>query len=214
VPARLLLRLDAGRALPFSSGLPMEFRGHLNGALAAAGLAAGLTLFTGYAEPDAAQLGHFLADPFAPGPMNTLVGVAATAWFMALFPDLDVASVPQRWFLRAMFALLVLCLWLGRMDLFVVVALAALLPLLHRHRGWTHHPLAPWLVSASLALAHEWLRSRNAWLLGFSWHQVWDLLREYWLYLIAAALGHGVHLLLDSRKVRWLPFIRNAPGHH
>jgi len=192
----------------------MNFSGHHNGALVAAGIAAGLALATGYAQPSEADISAFLDAPLAQGAVRTLIGVSATAWFMALFPDLDVASVPQRWFLRGMFVLLLLCLAAGRMELFAVLALAALLPLLHRHRGWTHHPLAPWLVTFGLALAHEWLRSRSAWLFGFSWRNVWDLLIEDWLYLVAAALGHTVHLLLDSRKVRWLPFVNNAPGHH
>ncbi|MDH5750939.1 MAG: hypothetical protein OEZ59_00800 [Deltaproteobacteria bacterium] len=180
----------------------MQFHGHLRGAFLAAGVSAGVALASGYARPDSGALAEFLTDPLAPGDVRTLAGVAATAWFMALFPDLDVASVPQRWFLRGMFALLVVCFVAGRMELFAVLAFAALLPLLHQHRGWSHHPTAPFAISFLLALVHEWLRSRSAWMLGFSWDNIAAVLTGYWMYVLAAVLGHYTHLALDVRLPR------------
>ena len=136
------------------------------------------------------------------------------ALLMSLFPDLDTASVPQRWYLRLMFAALVLTALAGWMEVFVVLALVALLPMLHKHRGWTHWPITPWLVAGFLAVAHENVAARNSWLFGFSWENVWELLLDGWPFVFACVLGHYTHLLLDSRKVRWLPFVQNGPGHH
>ena len=76
----------------------------------------------------------------------------------ALFPDLDVASVPQRWFYRAAAALLLVLISQGRAGDAALLGLLALLPLMHRHRGWTHRwwavplvPLALFLCWAGLA---------------------------------------------------------------
>lgn len=190
----------------------MNFRAHFAGGVAAGTAAAAVSVLSG----DTALSGDSARRFFSAGPDGGvhLAGVFAVAWFMALFPDLDTASVPQRWFLRAMFALLVAALAWGRLDLFVVLAFAALLPLLHRHRGWTHWKVTPWLIALFLATVHETLRARSAWFSGFSWDNVWLFLRDYWIYVAACVMGHYTHLLLDARQVKWLPFIRNAAGHH
>ena len=182
------------------------------GALAAGGGAVSLALATGGLIQGGAGQFEVLGDG-ADG-LAQIGGVFATAWFMALFPDLDTASIPQRWFMRAMFALLVAALAWGRMDIFAVLAFATILPLLHRHRGWTHWKVTPWLVALFLATVYEFLRARESWVFEFSWENVWAFLREYWHYTAACVIGHYTHLLLDSRRVPLLPFIRNSRAHH
>ncbi len=71
----------------------------------------------------------------------------------ALLPDLDVASVVQRWFYRIMLALLVLWICQGRLQQAAVLGAVCLLPLVDHHRGWMHAWWAALLVPlASLAL--------------------------------------------------------------
>ena len=190
----------------------MNFKGHFLGGMAAGGAAVSLALSSGASGLD--------LDVGAGDSGFTQIGaIFATAWFMALFPDLDTASVPQRWFLRGMFTLLVAALVWERMDIFVILAFATILPLLHRHRGWTHWKITPWVIALFLAVVYEFMRARSAWVFGstwssFSWGNVWAFLREYWHYTAACVLGHYTHLLLDSRRVPWLPFIRNSAAHH
>ena len=105
-------------------------------------------------------------------------------------------------------------LLLGRLDLFVVLAFGALLPLIHRHRGWTHWKVTPWVVSLFLASAHEYLVTRDAWFRSFSPGGVWEAMERYWPFVFACVAGHYTHLLLDSRSLKWLPFIRNPADHH
>ena len=190
----------------------MNFRGHFAGGVAAGTVAGSLALISGPLGLGDALPRDMPGD--VPAGLAHFSSVFATAGFMALFPDLDTASVPQRWFLRGAFVLLALMLVWERMDLFVMLAFAALLPLIHRHRGWTHWKVTPWLVALFLAAVHEHLRAESSWFFGFSWHNVWAFLRLYWIYVFACVLGHYTHLLLDSRRVRWLPFIRNSEGHH
>jgi len=192
----------------------MNFEGHLKGAVVAGAGAVALAVVTGYAPLDGDDLNALIAAPLDSHPFWLLGGIFASAGFMALFPDLDTASIPQRWFLRMMFVLLVLAHLAGRDDLFAVLAFAALLPLLHKHRGWTHWKLTPWLVAVFLAVVYEVFRARAAWFGGFSWQNVGGFLAEYWMFVLAAVMGHYTHLLLDRRSVRWLPFVRNPPNHH
>ena len=69
----------------------MTFRGHLAGGMAA-GVAAA-----------AAASGLGLTGP---GEYGTWCGVAGTGVLFSLVPDLDTASVPQRWFFKGVFVLI------------------------------------------------------------------------------------------------------------
>jgi len=189
----------------------MNFGAHAAGGVVAGVVAAGVAGIASAGEQAPAMFGEL------EGVLGTgafAVGCFGAAFLMALFPDLDTASIPQRWYLRIMFAGLVASMLAGWMELFVVLALVALLPLLHRHRGWTHWRITPWGVAVLLAVAHEYAEARASWFSSFSWEAVGGLLLEAWPFVLACVLGHYTHLLLDSRSVRWLPFVRNAPGHH
>ncbi|MEC7192892.1 MAG: hypothetical protein VXW13_05320, partial [SAR324 cluster bacterium] len=85
----------------------MNFQAHLQGGLVAGSIAVGVALGTGYAEWQSDAWQRFLDQPLDFGqPISLLLSLFVTAVFMALFPDLDTTSVPQRWFFRAMFVML------------------------------------------------------------------------------------------------------------
>ncbi|MDH4224401.1 MAG: metal-dependent hydrolase [Deltaproteobacteria bacterium] len=192
----------------------MDFKGHSNGGILAGSLSVAVGVNTGFLDLQGPNLEHFINSPLDSGDFKSMVAVFVTGWFMAVFPDLDTTSTPQKWFIRVMFALLGLVFLADRMDLFVVLAFASLLPLLHHHRGWTHWKAAPWLVSVGLAVVFEIFRAKNSWISGFSWNHVLDFLSRYWMYVFAAVVGHYTHLFLDSKQVRGMWFIRNAEDHH
>ena len=102
----------------------------------------------------------------------------------------------------------------GRHDLFVIIAFCALLPVLHQHRGWTHWKITPWVVAVFLAIVQEYFLSQQRWYKGFEWGNVIDLLKSYWLFVLACVCGHYMHLFLDARTMSWLKFIRNDANHH
>ncbi|MDH4121918.1 MAG: metal-dependent hydrolase [Deltaproteobacteria bacterium] len=188
--------------------------GHMRGGLAAGAAAVALGGVSGAISLDDSALRQMLYSPFASPDFYTLGGMFLTAVFMALFPDIDTPSIPQRWFLRAMAAVLVGLAWQGRMDLFAVVTLATLAPMLDHHRGWTHSLATPWVLSAVLAVVWEYFRAKEAWLSGFSWANVGRMLQDDWMYVVAAVMGHYTHLLLDLPALRFVPFLRNEPDHH
>lgn len=191
----------------------MHFKGHLAGAVAAGTLSAGLAAVEASAGAPVDGIVAGLGLGYWPGlgagalPAEMLVpGLCfVIAGAMALFPDLDIGSIPQRWYLRAMFAALAVAWWLDRPQVFTWLAFAALLPMLHRHRGWTHWLLTPWLMAAALIwmlgalsppLAVPWQFSRGAasWMTG-----------EHRVLIFAFVAGHYTHLLLDAGRFGFFP---------
>ena len=197
----------------------MNFVGHAVGGVAA-GAAAMLLAGTLASVPGVAEVGgDTLTDMDLLDSGAYLVGSFCTAFLMALFPDLDTASIPQRWYMRVLLLAMLWALWSERMALFTVLALAAPLPMLHKHRGWTHWPITPWLVALALATAHEYVATHDAGILmrlfhRFSWESVGESLLTYWPFVVAAVLGHYTHLLLDGRMLRGLGLFQRKAGHH
>ena len=193
----------------------MNFQAHLQGGLVAGSIAVGVALGTGYAEWQSDAWQRFLDQPLDFGqPISLLLSLFVTAVFMALFPDLDTTSVPQRWFFRAMFVMLAILYFQKELEVFCLLAFVTLLPVMHKHRGWTHWKVTPWLVALFLAIIWEYFRVQDTWRDRFSWKNVWVALHSSWAFVFASVLGHYTHLLLDSRRIRLLPFIRNKPQHH
>jgi len=186
----------------------MQFKGHLAGAIAAGTLSAALAALAG--TPEDGTVGGLGLESW-PGagllpPEIMIPGLCfALAGAMALFPDLDIGSIPQRWYLRAMFVALVSAWWVDSPQVFTWLAFAALLPMLHRHRGWTHWPPTPWLIAAAMIWMLEspspplWA-SRH-----FSGAEIPWRLWEYRALIFACVAGHYTHLLLDAGGLRFFP---------
>lgn len=69
--------------------------------------------------------------------------VQAAQWFISalagcLFPDIDVKSKGQNIFYKAMLCMLLLMLFYGYHRPFVMVSVAAMVPMIVRHRGIFH----------------------------------------------------------------------------
>jgi len=160
----------------------VTYRGHLAGGVVF-GVAAGVgTAITGLTPS------HDYA---------SAAGVAATAFFFSLFPDLDTSSVPQRWFFRVVFAALVYLGWRGRYELATLMALVALLPVLDQHRGWTHGRWSPLVMPVILGAIYElWRWPQRA---AGDAAAPGSLDAAHLAYLAAAVAGWYGHLLLDGK---------------
>ena len=180
----------------------MNFPQHIKGAVLA-GVAVGtLAIVTGQVEVENDSLAEFVRNPLAEGPIRKLVGICVLAWFMGLFPDLDTGSTPRKYYFHGVIVLLACLYIVSELQLLAFVAIAALTPMLHKHRGWTHWLITPWLLSALFALAIEYLRARDSWFFGFDWSNALEWWLENWIYAAAFVIGHYTHLLLDSRLAR------------
>ena len=185
----------------------MHFKEHLAGGGAAALIS---TAAVSLAGPEALPPGFEPMWIFPPQAAYPALCLAA-ALGMALFPDLDTASIPQRWTLRGLLAGMAAALWMGEPWLLAGLALAAVLPMAHRHRGWTHWPATPWLLAGLLATGWEYQRAQSAWFSQFDWEGVWGLLVDFRWLVFSMVAGHYTHLLLDRTK-GGLPFPHSVPA--
>jgi hypothetical protein len=176
----------------------MLYRAHL-----AAGLGLGVVLATG---------AHITGA--APG-AEDVAAVAGAATVFALLPDLDTASIVQRWFYRAMLGVLVWMMVTGRAEHAAFLGAVSLLPLVHRHRGWMH----AWWAALAVPLAALLLWD-GYWIAlgprgpGFGdtlaglraeviarWSQAQGPRAPIALAMVA---GYALHLAVDFHAPRWL----------
>lgn len=123
----------------------------------------------------------------------------------SLLPDLDTASVTQRWFYRGVFLVLVALLYQGRAAEAAFIGTAAILPLISHHRGWMHTPWAAFAVPlAAFLLWDVFWRSlatgdvlSGETLAGFAR----DVMTRRGLYLASMVGGYLLHLMIDF----WAP---------
>ncbi len=178
----------------------MKFRGHLIGGMVAGAVVVGIAVKSG-----AVSLAFSSPLAFIQSSLNDRDSALAAAGLflltlvMSLFPDLDTASVPQRWFFRAAFVLLLILLLLKQMDMFAIVTFLLLLPLLHRHRGWTHSKWTPFVLSIFAILVLTYIQETRMISGRLSIDLIVTLFQEYWTIIMACVLGHYTHLVLDSR---------------
>lgn len=192
----------------------MNFKGHAIAGVASGALV-GLAVSTLEPDPFWGERTTNLADfsiVFFQG-ISLRIDIFILTLFMSLFPDIDTASISQRWFFRLCVLSMGVLLYHRALDIFIVVAFTALLPLLHKHRGWTHWKITPWVLAFSFMIILEYLRSKTAWFSGFSWQNVWDLLKENTAYITAMVVGHYTHLSLDSKWMKRVPFYSKGKGH-
>jgi len=132
-----------------------------------------------------------------------LMTVWALTTAFALLPDLDTASVIQRWFFRCLVVVLIVLMAKGRNNEAAIIATLSLFPLVHRHRGWMHRPWAAGVVPMMAILLWEvyWQA------LGFNdllYARAWTGMMLEWIqahgvYIAAMVLGYLTHLLVDYR---------------
>ncbi len=118
--------------------------------------------------------------------LKVKAGLASVAVFFALWPDIDTNSVVHELF----YGLVLLA------DIILIVAkfyvpasllgLFAMIPMLGKHRGWTHSRLAMLLVPLPLLAAPAVIR-RELVLTGLPWY-------------IAGVAGYASHLVLDGKR--------------
>jgi membrane-bound metal-dependent hydrolase YbcI (DUF457 family) len=119
--------------------------------------------------------------------------------FAALLPDIDTKSVGQKLFYRALFILDMLLIASQRYKEAALLGLVAMLPILGKHRGWTHTLWAAFLLPLPLLLfpaiaQHGWT--------PFQTIPSGELVRAGAPYYAAAVLGYLSHLLKDRKFFR------------
>lgn len=137
-----------------------------------------------------------------------IIGCFAIAVLFGLWPDVDIKSKSQKIFYRVLFVLnVVLIVFFQKYLESALLGLFAMLPIMSRHRGWTHAKITMILLPVVFLLIPiytgypEWQSSGN--LVGhFNALRDWDHLPEAILsglpFYVAAFIGYATHLHLDG----------------
>lgn len=139
-----------------------------------------------------------------PSPIMQLYLFLVTVFF-SLFPDFDISSIPQRWFFRAIFALLIYLGFHGNYQLATMIAVLAITPVLSHHRGWTHSYWAALLTPIALAIFYEYMLAKPSSIDKLSFDKVQGHLATHAWFVIACISGWSTHLILDNK----FPSLRN-----
>lgn len=146
-----------------------------------------------------------------------IIGCFAVAVLFGLWPDVDIKSKSQKIFYTVLFALnVVLIVFLQKYLESALLGLFAMLPIMSKHRGWTHAKITMILLPSIFLLipiyaAHsEWKTDGNlidALNALQKWDGLIDTVRSGLPFYVASFIGYATHLHLDgilfrSRKVQ------------
>jgi len=158
-----------------------NYKGHVVGGIALGGAyAAALSYVPVERFAEAAGLLH---------DWQALAAVLVLSILFALFPDIDTNSKGQNIFFGLALGVDVLLIWSGNIQAAAYLGLVAMLPVVGKHRGWTHSKLAMLLVPLPI-LVVPYLYNQN-------------ILPISIIYYGAAVAGYFSHLLLDGLIVKW-----------
>jgi membrane-bound metal-dependent hydrolase YbcI (DUF457 family) len=167
----------------------MNFKGHLTG-----GMVTGTVLTaSAFVLSEASGI---------PAPPLLLGQIFAVALFFSLFPDLDISSIPQRWFFRGIFVILLILGYYERFEEATLLAIVAITPLLNNHRSWTHNFLSVLLFPVVIAGIYEYLLTKEKFFQSFSVDRIAQHLADHRWLVIACMGGWSTHLLLDFIQVK------------
>ncbi|MDH5561301.1 MAG: hypothetical protein OEY59_10670 [Deltaproteobacteria bacterium] len=136
---------------------------------------------------------------FLRSPLPGLAAIFLIGVFMSLFPDLDICSIPQKWFYRIVLSVLVWLWIINEPLLFAALSFISLLPLIHRHRGWTHRKWTPWVISFFGILFYLWFSGEGNVNFEQYYHRPDEFINDFGVYIFACVLGHYTHLFLDIK---------------
>jgi membrane-bound metal-dependent hydrolase YbcI (DUF457 family) len=158
-----------------------NWKGHVVGGVALGGIYAGaISLAPVERFAEAAGLLH---------DWQALAAVMVISVLFALFPDIDTNSKGQNIFFGLALAVDIMLIWSGNIQAAAYLGLIAMLPVVGKHRGWTHSKLAMLLVPLPI-LVVPYLYNTQVLPISIT-------------YYGAAVAGYFSHLLLDGLIVRW-----------
>lgn len=158
-----------------------NYKGHVAGGIALGAVYAGALTFV--------PLEHFVEMAGVLHDWQVLAAVFVLSVLFALFPDIDTNSKGQNIFYGLALGVDILLIWSGNIQAAAYLGLIAMLPIVGKHRGWTHSKLAMVVVPLPI-LVVPYLYNDN-------------ILPASLVYYGAAVVGYFSHLLFDGLIVKW-----------
>jgi hypothetical protein len=123
-------------------------------------------------------------------PTPNFLVVWLLAYGFALYPDVDTKSTPQKVFFRLLFVISLVLIGLKLFQVCAVVLTLSIIPLLFKHRGFTH-----WWLSA-IFIPMIFFMLFELFIVGGLLSSAFFL--KYFWYMIASTAGWSTHLILDK----------------
>ena len=137
-----------------------------------------------------------------------VVGCFAIAVLFGLWPDVDIKSKSQKIFYTVLFVLnVVLIVFLRKYLESALLGLFAMLPIISKHRGWTHAKVTMLLLPGVFLLipiyaAHPEWHSGDTFLGAFNalleWEELPSIVLTGMPFYVASFIGYATHLYLDG----------------
>ena len=158
-----------------------NWRGHVGGGIVLGGVfAAALSFVPVERYAEAAGVLH---------DWQAMAAILVLSTLFALFPDVDTNSKGQNIFFGLALGVDILLIWSGNIQAAAYLGLVAMLPVVGKHRGWTHSKWAMLLVPLPILIV------------PYLYNE--EMLRASAVYYGAAVAGYFSHLLLDGLIFRW-----------
>ncbi len=147
-----------------------------------------------------------------------IVGCFVVALLFGLWPDVDIKSKSQKVFYTVLFVLDVVLIFIFKFyTVAALLGLFAMLPILSRHRGWTHSRITMILLPGLFFVIPIYIEYPS-WRIGsvelpdlidslFKRESLPDVLLDSLTFYLAGVIGYASHLYLDGilfrlRKVK------------
>ncbi len=138
-----------------------------------------------------------------------ILGCFIVALLFGLWPDVDITSKSQKIFYTVLFVLNVTLIIVFKMYLeSALLGLFAMLPILSKHRGWTHSKVTMILLPSLFLLIPMYIEYTS---LGVGWEELpvlydslvaWDNIPMSFssglAFYVAGLIGYASHLYLDG----------------
>ena len=138
-----------------------------------------------------------------------IVGCFVVALLFGLWPDVDITSKSQKIFYSVLFVLNAVLIFI--LKYYVAAALLglfAMLPILSKHRGWTHSRITMLLLPGLFLVIPVYVEYPN-WGIGWEelpelvdslikWERLPDVLQQGLVFYLAGLIGYASHLYLDG----------------
>ena len=138
-----------------------------------------------------------------------IVGCFVVALLFGLWPDVDIKSKSQKVFYTVLFVLNAALIFVFQFYIAAaLLGLFAMLPILSRHRGWTHSRITMILLPGLFFVIPVYL-DYPSWGIGWvelpdlidsllKWERLPDVLLDSLIFYLAGVIGYASHLYLDG----------------
>lgn len=138
-----------------------------------------------------------------------IAGCFTVALLFGLWPDVDITSKSQKIFYSVLFVLNAVLIFIFKSYFAAaLLGLFAMLPILSKHRGWTHSRITMILLP-SLFLVIPVYVEYPSWGIGWvelpdlidsllKWERLTQVLQEGLVFYLAGLVGYASHLYLDG----------------